>query len=61
MPTMPEINSIKCLRNVKSLSVNAIAKIHNINWRTAKKYADNDQLPKETNNKRKGMMYEGKW
>ncbi len=61
MLTMPEINSIKCLRNDKSLSVNAIAKIHNINWRTAKKYADNEQLPKENLKKKKGMMYEGKW
>jgi len=58
---MPEINSIKCLRNDKSLSVNKIAKIHNINWRTAKKYADGEQVPKETTKKRKGMMYEEKW
>lgn len=58
---MPEINSIKCLRNDKSLSVNEIAKIHNINWRTAKKYADGEQVPKETTKKRKGMMYEEKW
>lgn len=58
---MPKINSIKCLRNDKSLSVNQIAKIHNINWRTAKKYADSEQLPKETIKIRKGMMYEEKW
>src|SRR5690625_540368 len=61
MLTMPEINSIKCLRNDKSLSVNAIAKIHSINWRTAKKYADNEQIPKEKTKKKKGMMYEEKW
>src|SRR5699024_2006546 len=61
MLTMPEINSIKHLRNNTSLSVNEIAKIHNINWRTAKKYADNDQIPKESNRKRTGMMYEEKW
>src|SRR5699024_902096 len=61
MLTMPEINSIKCLRNDKSLSVNAIAQIHNINWRTAKKYADGEQIPKEKAKKRKGMMYEEKW
>jgi len=61
MLTMPEINSIKCLRNDKSLSVNEIAKIHNINWRTAKKNADGEQVPKETTKKRKGMMYEEKW
>jgi len=60
MLTMPEVNSIKCLRNDKSLFVNAIAKIHNINWRTAKKYADSEQLPRETVKKRKGMMYEEK-
>lgn len=61
MLTMPEVNSIKCLRNDKSLSINAIANIHNINWRTAKKYADVDQIPKEKNKNRKGMMYEKKW
>lgn len=58
---MPEINSIKCLQNDKSLSFNAIADIHNINWRTAKKYADDDQIPAESMKKRKGMMYEEKW
>src|SRR5690625_93154 len=61
MLTMPEINSIKCLRNDKSLSINAIADIHNINWRTAKKYAGDDQIPAESMKKRKGMMYEEKW
>lgn len=61
MLTMPEINSIKCLRNDKSLSVNEIAKIHKINWRTAKKYADNEQIPKEKNKIKKGMMYEEEW
>jgi len=30
MLTMPEINSIKCLRNDKSLSINEIANIHKI-------------------------------
>src|SRR5699024_4092724 len=61
MLTMPEVNSIKCLRNKKSLSINTVAKMHNINWRTAKKYADSDQLPKEKVKKRTGMMYEEKW
>src|SRR5699024_9221544 len=60
MLTMPEINSIKCLRNDKSLSINEIANIHKINWRTAKKYADGEQIPKE-NIKKKGMMYEEEW
>ncbi|MFC5558996.1 IS21 family transposase, partial [Ureibacillus thermophilus] len=32
-----------------------------INWRTAKKYADEDQLPKQKSFKKKGMMYEEKW
>ncbi|ENH97816.1 hypothetical protein J416_03606 [Gracilibacillus halophilus YIM-C55.5] len=61
MLTMPEINSIKCLRNDKSLSMNEIADIHKINWRTAKKYADGEQIPKEKNEKKKGMMYEEEW
>lgn len=61
MLTMPEINSIKYLRNDKSLSINEISKIHNIDWRTAKKYADDEQIPKEKVKGRKGMMYEEKW
>src|SRR5690606_26326427 len=61
MLTMPEINSIKVLRNDKSLSVNEIARIHNINWRTAKKYADHEQIPNEKTTVKKGMMYEEKW
>src|SRR5690625_6670025 len=60
MLTMPEINSIKYLRNDKSLSINEISKIHNIDWRTAKKYADDEQIPKEKVKGRKGMMYEEK-
>lgn len=32
-----------------------------INWRTAKKYADEDQVPQEKAIKRTGMMYEEKW
>lgn len=61
MLTMLEINSIKYLRDDKSLSVNAIANIHNINWRTAKKYADSNQIPTECVKSKKGMMYEEKW
>ncbi|WP_212667942.1 hypothetical protein [Virgibacillus pantothenticus] len=49
------------MRNDKSLSINAIADIHNINWRTAKKYADSDQIPEEKVKKRKGMMYKEEW
>ena len=47
MLTMPEINCIKLMRNQKSLSINQISKALGINWRTAKKYADADQLPVE--------------
>lgn len=46
MLTMPEVNSIKCLRSKKSLSINPIEKMHNISWSTGKKQADSDQLPK---------------
>src|SRR5699024_10197016 len=61
MLTMPEINSIKCLRNDKSLSINEIADIHKINWRTAKKYADGELIPQEKVKEKKGMMYEKEW
>lgn len=44
---MSEINCIKLMRNEKSLSINKISKTLGINWRTAKKYADGDQLPVE--------------
>jgi len=58
---MPEINCIKLMRNQKSLSINHISKTLGINWRTAKKYADEDQLPVERERKKTGMMYEEKW
>lgn len=61
MLTMPEINSIKFLRNHKSKSVNEIAKTLKINWRTAKKYADIEQIPAENTKIKTGMMYEGEW
>jgi len=61
MLTMPEINCIKLMRNQKSLSINHISKTLGINWRTAKKYADEDQLPVERERKKTGMMYEEKW
>ncbi|MBL5783423.1 IS21 family transposase, partial [Bacillus sporothermodurans] len=47
MLAMSEANCIKLLRNRKSLSINEISKTLGINWRTAKKYADDDQVPKE--------------
>ena len=61
MLTMPEINYIKLMRNGKSLSINKIAKTMGINWRTAKKYADEDQLPTEKKNNKSGMMYKEGW
>lgn len=61
MLTMLEINHIKKLRNEKSFSINKISKRTGIDWRTAKKYADTDQVPKERTNVKKGMMYEEKW
>ena len=61
MLTMPEINCIKLMRNQKSLSINKISKTLGINWRTAKKYADGDQLPEENKKKKSGMMYDEQW
>ena len=58
---MPEINYIKHLRNEKSFSINQIKNTLNINWRTAKKYEDEDQLPEEKSIKKRGMMYQEKW
>jgi len=40
MLTMSDINCIKHLRNEKGLAIDKIASTLNINWRTAKKYAD---------------------
>jgi len=61
MLAMPEINHIKKLRNIKSLSINEIVKRTGFCWETVKKYADEDQLPKERETKKRGMMYEEKW
>ncbi|WP_391209906.1 IS21 family transposase [Psychrobacillus sp. L4] len=58
---MSDINCIKHLRNEKGLSIDAIAKALNINWRTAKKYADENELPSSIIKPRKGMMYQEKW
>lgn len=58
---MPEINHIKKLRNIKSLSINEISKRTGFSWTTVKKYADEDQLPEENVVVKKGMMYEEKW
>lgn len=61
MLAMSDINCIKNLRNNKGLSISQIQKILGVNWRTAKKYADEDQIPQETLRVRKGMMYEEEW
>lgn len=61
MLAMSDINCIKKLRNEKGLSISEIQRVMKINWRTAKKYADEDQLPQQKEYKRKGMMYEEKW
>src|SRR5690606_756257 len=61
MLAMPEINCIKLMRNQKSLSINKISKTIGINCRTAKKYADGDQLPEENKKKKSGMMYDEQW
>ena len=60
MLAMPEINHIKKLRNVKSLSINEISKRTGFCWATVKKYADEDQIPKEIVPVKKGMMFEEK-
>src|SRR5699024_9761244 len=61
MLAMPEINHIKKLRNIKSLSINEISKRTGFSWVTVKKYADGDQLPEEKKDEKKEMMYEEKW
>lgn len=54
MLAMSEINCIKTLRNEKGLSISKIAETMNVNWRTAKKYGDGDQLPQEKSILKKG-------
>jgi transposase len=61
MLAMSDINCIKHLRNNKGLSISKIQKTLKINWRTAKKYADEDQIPTTKVSPKKGMMYEEKW
>lgn len=61
MLTMSDINCIKYLRNNKGLSISEIEKTLGINWRTAKKYADEDQLPVSKLKAKEGMMYEEGW
>jgi len=47
MLTMTDIKTIKNLRNNHDKSINEISDTLGINWRTAKKYADNAILPEE--------------
>ena len=61
MLTMSDIKCIKHLRNEKGLSIEKIAKTLDINWRTAKKYADENVFPDSIIKSRKGMMYEERW
>lgn len=61
MLAMSDVNCIKKLRNEKGLSISEIQRVMKINWRTAKKYADEEQLPQPKLFEKKGMMYEEKW
>ena len=61
MLAMSDINCIKHLRNTKGLSISEIQKTLGINWRTAKKYADEDQLTEPKRNRKSGIMYEEQW
>ncbi|WP_246041938.1 hypothetical protein [Robertmurraya kyonggiensis] len=58
---MSDINCIKHLRNNKGLSITKIQQTLNINWRTAKEYADEEQLPTTKSFPRKGRIYEENW
>ncbi|QVY61286.1 IS21 family transposase [Cytobacillus gottheilii] len=61
MLAMSDINCIKHLRNKKGLSITKIKETLGINWRTAKKYADENQLPESKIKQPNGMMYTEKW
>ena len=56
MLTMDNINTIKNLRNNHDKSINHIAKELTVNWRTAKKYADEAFVPEPRLRKKTGMM-----
>lgn len=58
---MTDIKTIKNLRNNHDKSINEISDTLGINWRTAKKYADNAILPEEKIPKKSGMMYDEGW
>lgn len=54
---MDQINHIKKLRNEEDYSLNDIIKVTGFDFRTVKKYADGDVLPKEKKEEKRGMMY----
>lgn len=58
---MDDINTIKNLRNNHDKSINEIATTLDINWRTAKKYADGLVLLEKNLKKKVGMMYDEDW
>lgn len=58
---MSDIHCIRTLRNQKDLSISTIAKTLDINWRTAKKYADESIEEKSIIKPKTGMMYKEKW
>lgn len=58
MLTMADINTIRTLRNNHDKFINEVSDILDINWRTAKKYADQAILPEEKRKKKSGMMYD---
>lgn len=53
MLKMPQQQYIKFLREVEGLNINEIADIVDIDWRTAKKYADRDDWNVHTSRKRR--------
>lgn len=55
---MPVVDYIKHLREEEDFSINEIAKKTGHNWRTVKKYADEDHFEKKLTFQKKGMMYE---
>lgn len=58
---MSDINCIKFLRNHKGLSISKIQETLGTNWRTAKIYGDEDQLPKSKLKQKEGMIYTEHW
>jgi predicted transcriptional regulator len=63
MLTMPEIHYIKHLRENDDLSISEIARKLGKNWRTVKKYADEEVYPSDTGPvcTKTGMMYDSEF